>query len=233
MSELEPTPRFGGLDCPDGDVARLVVNGRPEIVAALDGLTFWAGDAQLIPIIRAGVASLARNLALLAENPEVEDGELIEELCSAAGRLQLAAKAYRRLVELKEDTDEGLASPYEQGYRAEVAELLHGPLPPFSLSAKERGVVTRSAKASLDRERGSSDALSSERIRELELLVEDAGDEDHPKDGIEIAALPRPRLFEWVKRWSAKTQDEPDRDDLVLLRALEGRCYAQLRERGL
>jgi hypothetical protein len=230
------------LDADSEETAQIVIKDRPEVAACLNGLVFRGQEDAMIPLLRAALLNMAASVLLDIED---EDGlsACIADLTIQAERLPLAVKALDWEIQTRREP-KAVTRHRSAGYRAEVDELLHGPLPPLELvDSQERDAVIRRVNGSLDRETERGDADAEARTGELEAILEDIG--DSAETPCFLASVSRPRLAEWLARWSDEAFREGQRDrgvtsdaadphpdhgptgDLPLLRDIQRRLHSR------
>jgi hypothetical protein len=199
------------LESPSEDLARIVLEDRPEVVACLDGLAFRGKEAGMIALLRASLLNLSSEVLIDLEE-EDEMPALIGDLQDRIHRMVLAVKALDWELQARKDP-ELVSKPRYAGYRVEILELLRGHLPPFELSPREKEALAARAKASLEMElrRGGRDGDA--KAVELRAILDDlAGNSAAPASM--IARLPRPRLAEWLSRWVEESSGGEERSIL-------------------
>jgi hypothetical protein len=209
MSDLRDrhSSQVDPLDVDTGETARIVIKERPEVAACLDGLVFRGQEDAIIPLLRAALVNMASNVLL-----DIEDEDAISA-CSAdlkvqTDRMKLAAMALDWEVQAGKRSKASLRQR-STGYQAEICELLQGPLPPLELvNRQEQDVVVRKVKESLERETQVGEAGAAERMEELRAILEDIGGEEAGSFPCFITRLRRPRLAEWLARWSDEAYKE-------------------------
>lgn len=192
----------GALDVDCEEVARVVVKGRPEVVACLDGLIFHGLEDAMVPLLRAALINMTSGILLDLED-EDSLSACISDLMRRAERLPIAVKALDWEIQTRR------GSPSEPrvksaGYRAEVHDLLHRPLAPLTLDRGERDLIKRKAKESLEREHQRQGPGSDSRIQELQTLLEDVS---IGASSFFLTKLPRGALAEWLERWSEEESE--------------------------
>jgi hypothetical protein len=195
-------PLLEALDADSEEVARIVIKDRPEVAACLDGLVFRGQEDAMIPLLRAALGNMTASVLLDLEDEDAISA-CIADLKVQTERMQLAGKALDWEVHARRDP---LARTGQRsaGYRAEIHELLHGPLPPLELvNEQEREVVVRRVEESLEREAQAGGSDAEVRIEELRAILEDA-EAGTVRFPCFITKLSRPRLAEWLVRWSEK-----------------------------
>jgi len=202
MSETGHDFPVGALDVDCEEVARIVVKGRPEVVACLDGLVFHGLEDAMVPLLRAALINMTSGILLDLED-EDSLSACISDLMRRAERLPLAVKALHWEIQTRR------GSPSESrvksaGYRAEVHDLLHRPVAPLELDRVERELVKRKAKESLERERQRKGPGAESRIQELQTLL---GDVSTGANSLFLTELPRRVLAEWFERWSEEESE--------------------------
>jgi len=203
------------LESQAGDLARILLDDRPEVVACLDGLAFRGKEPGMIALLRASLLNLSSEVLIDLEE-EDEMPALIGELLDRIHRMVLAVKALDWELQVRKDP-ELVSKPQYAGYRVEILELLCGHLPPFELSPREREALAARAEDSLERELRKGQRNGDAKLVELRTILDDVA-------GITptapmIARLPRPRLAEWLARWG----EECSGDDKSILRDMETR----------
>ena len=130
MAALNPAPHFDSIGGDGHEVARVLVGGRPEIAAVLDGLVI-SEEEDLMALLRVAFSVTA---GTLYEEVQEDGGDagLARDMDVLVSRLPLAAKAFSWLVKCRE-TPALRVGPEHEGYEAEVAEALHGPIGSFDL----------------------------------------------------------------------------------------------------
>lgn len=195
----------------------------------------------MIPLLRAALIHMASSVLLDLED-EAAIPACIADLKLQADRLPLAAKALEWEIQAQQDP-RARTRQRSAGYRAEMQELLHGPLPPLELVDRyERDAVVRRVNGSLAREIERGDADAEVRMAELRAILENTGP-DAAESPWYLTSLSRPRLAEWLIRWSdeafKEAQETPagapmssdpslDRNDggeLALLRDIQKRLH--------
>jgi hypothetical protein len=200
MNDPGRPPQTDAFDADSEETAQIVIKDRPEVAACLNGLVFRGQEDAMIPLLRAALLNMTASVLLDIED---EDGlsACIADLTIQAERLPLAVKALEWEIQTQLDP-QAMAPHRSAGYRVEIDELLHGPLPPLELvDSKERDAVIRRVNGSLEREAERGDADAEARTGELQAILEDVG--PGPADmPCFLASLGRPRLAEWLARWS-------------------------------
>ncbi|HSS42330.1 MAG TPA: hypothetical protein VLK37_07230 [Solirubrobacterales bacterium] len=192
------------LDADSEETARIVIKDRPEVAACLNGLVFRGQEDAMIILLRAALVNMTESVLLDLEDEDALSA-CIADLVIQAERLPLAAKALNWEVQARRDS-QAVTRDRSAGYRAEIDELLHGPLPPLALvDSQERDALVRRANASLKREteRGNPDAQT--RVEELQAILVDTAAAGSP---CFVTSLSRPRLAEWLARWSQEAFKE-------------------------
>jgi hypothetical protein len=238
MSRPEHDWPLGALDVDGDEIARVVVKGRPEVVACLDGLVFHGREDAMVPLLRAALINLTSGILLDLED-EDSLSACITDLMSRADRMPLAVKALRWEIQTLSGSD---SEPRVRsaGYRAEIHDLLHQrPVALLKLDPGERDLLQRKAEESLDREGQRQVRGAEARIQELQTLL---GDVSAEANSLLLTSLAPGALAEWVERWSEEESEAaqaqrapasvpvdsslvegPAKSDLTLLRDIQMR----------
>lgn len=250
MNDPGHPPQTDALDADSEETAQIVIKDRPEVAACLNGLVFRGQEDAMIPLLRAALLNMTASVLLDIED---EDGlsACIGDLTIQGERLPLAVKALEWEIQTRRDP-QTMARHRSAGYRVEVDELLHGPLPPLELvDSQERDAVIRRVDSSLEREAERGEADAEARTGELQAILEDVG--SRPADmPCFLTSLGRPRLAEWLARWSDEVfregqeqrgvtpaasdlrLDHHPGEDLALLRGIQNRLHPRGRiKRGI
>lgn len=239
MSNLQQPPELDLTDVEGDEIARIVIKGRPEIVACLDGLVFHQQEEAMIALLRAGLLNMASQ-ALIDLDIEEEIAVSVADLQGRARRMTLASKALSWEIQ-NLGSSAAQIGPRSAAYKAEVCELLAEHLPPIAFSPQEGDVVFRWASASDEQEASVETPCSEIRRHELRTLLDDLDPQSNSGSSIFVTKLPRPRLAEWIHRWREESYrkvvaerpaaESPNHRraessveiDLSLLRAIESR----------
>jgi len=226
--------RFEGepLEVENEEIARVVIKDRPEVAACLDGLVFRGREDAMIPLLRAALINMTANVLLDLEDEDALSA-CIGDLMLQTKRMPLAAKALDWEIQIRRDPQAAIQHR-SAGYWAEVDELLHGPLPPLELvDPQERDAVVRRVNGSLRRETERGEANADARIKELQAILEDTG--TGASSPWFLTSLSRPRIAEWLARWSDEAFGEKQASgrrtppnlggDLSLLRDIQKRLH--------
>jgi hypothetical protein len=181
------------------DVARVVLNGRPEVVACLDGMEFFGQEDALLSLLRAAIVNLAVRILEDLDDEEIVRKTTIDVL-GRAQRLHVAARAMHWEVESRGNPEDDILAR-SAGYRAEARELLHGAPPPLQLSQEEQEVVLREVRASKEMEEEKQHGGGQSRLLELETILEDLARVSAASTSWAVLTLPNPRFLEWLVRW--------------------------------
>jgi hypothetical protein len=201
------------LDAKSEEVARIVIKERPEVAACLDGLVFRGQEDALLQLLRAALINMTSSVQLDLEDEDAISA-CIPDMKTQTERMQLAALALDWEIETRRDPQPGTRQR-SAGYRAEVDELLHGPLAPLGLmNGQEQAVVVRWARKSLARESEVEDAEAETKKEELSAIIEDIDAEpaEFPRF---ITGVPRRCLAEWLARWGEEAFEEAN-DERIL-----------------
>lgn len=202
MSELgdQPSSPDDALDANSDETARIIIKDRPEVAACLNGLIFRGQEDAMFILLRAALVNMTASVLLDLEDEDALSA-CIADLTIQAQRLPLAVKALDWEIQARRDP-QARTRCRSAGYRAEVDELLHGPLPPLALmNSQERDAVIRRVSHSLERETERGDADAEARIGELQAILEDTRLESAESLWF-LTSLSRPRLAEWLARWT-------------------------------
>ena len=197
-TDLTPRPLFGAQSGP-GEVARIVIQGHPEIVAVLDGLQIgYNDDENLVRLLQVCLSCCSAKIQEgLQEDDWGSTPSFAEDIQPAISRLPMAGRALAHQHRRK-----SLGVVEASGYQAEVAESLSGPFGPFSLDGDEKAAVNFHARLSLSGLQGLGSSDDADRLRaELALILQDTEMEDEGAQHCAISSLPMPRLAEWIERW--------------------------------
>jgi hypothetical protein len=197
MSDPEHGFHVGTIDVDREEIARIVVKGRPEVVACLDGLVFHGLEDAMVPLLRAALINMTSAILLDLED-EDSLSVCVADLMSRAERMPLAAKALDWEIQTRRNS-QSEPRVRSAGYRAEVHDRLHRPLVPLQLDQRERAIVKRRAERSLERESQREQPGAESRIQELQTLLEEVST---GTDCLFLTKLPRGVLAEWLERWS-------------------------------
>lgn len=250
MNDRGHPPQTDAIDSDSEETAQIVIKDRPEVAACLNGLVFRGQEDAMVPLLRAALLNMTASVLLDIED---EDGlsACVADLAIQAERLPLAVKALEWEIQTRRDP-RAITRHRLAGYRAEVDELLHGPLPPLELvDSQEQDAVIRRVNGSLERETERGDADAEARTGELQAILEDVGPEAAETPCF-LKSLSRPRLAEWLARWSDEAFregqeqrgvtpvatdlrcDHHPSEDLALLRGIQNRLHPRVRiKRGI
>lgn len=203
MSDSEQPELSDGLDVASEEIARIVIKDRPEITACLDGLVFRGQEDAMIPLLRAALINTASSVLLDLEDEDAMSA-CIADLKVQVERMPLAVKALEWEIQSRRNPPVK-ARRRSEVYRAEIHELLHGPLPPLELvNEQERDVVVRRVQASLQ---GKTQADVDPEVEELQAILDET-DTSTTAPPYFIRKLTRPRMAEWLARWSEQAFKE-------------------------